>query len=135
MVALRCVREANFCSRRLAPTFFIMGSSEADALRSSVQVPLKSGLSGRSGLGAADVWARLKTPRHARAASERNRRCLIRVGSAFNLIRSGRQMWIYPARSFLGSRYSVDFGQESVVLRGCCAENWLETNEMKPRYR
>jgi hypothetical protein len=45
MVALRFVREANFCSRRRAPTFFIMGSSEADALRSSAQVPLKSGLS------------------------------------------------------------------------------------------
>src|SRR5271165_4306826 len=43
-VALSLVEAAYFRSRRLAPMCFIRGSSEADALRSRVQVPLKFGL-------------------------------------------------------------------------------------------
>jgi hypothetical protein len=46
-------------------------------------VPLKFGASGGSGLSAAEVRGRLNTPRHARAASERSRRYLIRVEDSF----------------------------------------------------
>jgi hypothetical protein len=47
-----------------------MGSSEADAFKVSVQVSLKSGLSGRSGLGAAEIWARLETPKQGDERAE-----------------------------------------------------------------
>jgi hypothetical protein len=44
-VALSLVEVAYFCSRRPAPICFIKGSTEVDALRSSIQVPLRLGLS------------------------------------------------------------------------------------------
>jgi len=77
------VQAAYFLSRRLAPIRVIRASSEVDALRSSVQAPVKFSLSG-SGWGAAEDWVGLKTPSHARAASERRRKCFIRVEGAGN---------------------------------------------------
>src|SRR6516162_10480555 len=82
--AVSVVQAAYFLSRRLAPVRVIRASSEVDALRSSVQAPVKFSLSG-SGWGAAEDWVGLKTPSHARAASERSRKCLIKVESLFHL--------------------------------------------------
>jgi hypothetical protein len=51
MVALSLAEPVDFRSRGLAPIRSIRGSSEVDASRSSIQVPLKSGLSDVSAAG------------------------------------------------------------------------------------